>query len=125
MYFPISFIPSHFYSSFNIFKYSYFSYVFQIFFFLSFKSIYSSVHLFTDSSIHLFIHSFLSFFCPSLFGRLTMEVILSIAFGLDNDYQLKGDHKLTNAAKGFFVINPIVFLVGEFSFPIQSRVNYI
>jgi len=55
------------------------------------------------------------------FGRLTMEVIMSVAFGMENEFQLKGNTVLTKEAWRWFNIHPIVFLVDVFPIPLFIR----
>ena len=38
---------------------------------------------------------------------------MSVAFGMDSDFQLKGNKTLTKEACRWFELNPIVFLIGK------------
>ena len=41
---------------------------------------------------------------------------MSIAFALENDFQLKGNKKITEEAYRWFKINPLVFFIGKKTF---------
>lgn len=45
---------------------------------------------------------------------MTMEVIMSVAFGLQTNFQVKGDKTITDVAKTWFHSRPDVFFIGMF-----------
>ena len=44
---------------------------------------------------------------------MTMEIILSVAFGLQSDFQVKGDKKVTEEAAKWFHINLANAIIGQ------------
>ncbi|XP_065054595.1 cytochrome P450 3A24-like [Rhopilema esculentum] len=52
-----------------------------------------------------------------LYGQMTMEVILSVAFGLKTDYQLNEDKQISEEASHFFSPRPAVLIIDLFPLP--------
>ena len=48
-----------------------------------------------------------------LYGQMTMEVILSVAFGLKTDYQLNKDKRISEEAAKFFTPRTSVLIIGK------------